>query len=65
MLLVDNGIIPYYLHQLDRVQGAMHFEVSEEEGKSLMNQLGALLPAYAIPKYVKEIGGESGKTPIV
>ncbi len=65
MLLVDNGIIPYYLHQLDRVQGAVHFEVSEEEGKSLMNQLGALLPAYAIPKYVKEIAGEPGKTPLV
>ena len=53
-LLIDHGILPYYLHQLDRVQGAVHFEVSEEEGKQLMSQLGALLPGYAIPKYVRE-----------
>ena len=48
-LLVDNGIIPYYLNQLDRVQGAAHFEVSEQEGIQLMQQLGALLPGYESP----------------
>lgn len=53
--LINQGIIPYYLHQLDRVQGAAHFEVSEEEGKDLMKQLETHLPGYAIPKYVKEI----------
>jgi lysine 2,3-aminomutase len=64
MLLIDNGIIPYYLNQLDRVQGAAHFEVSEEKGKQLMEQLGSLLPGYAIPKYVREIPGQPRKTPI-
>lgn len=64
MLLVDHGIMPYYLHQLDRVQGAAHFEVSEEKGKELMEQLGTLLPGYAIPKYVREISGQPKKTPI-
>lgn len=65
LLLVDNGIFPYYLHQLDRVQGAAHFEVSEEEGKELMHKLAALLPGYAIPKYVREIPGHPGKTPLI
>ncbi len=64
LLLVDNGILPYYLHQLDRVQGAAHFEVSEEEGLVLMRELGKRLPGYAIPKYVREIAGEPMKTPI-
>jgi len=62
--LVDNGIIPYYLHQLDRVQGAAHFEVSEVEGKELIRRLSDSLPGYAVPRYVKEIPGMPGKTPI-
>jgi EF-P beta-lysylation protein EpmB len=64
LTLSDNGMMPYYLHQLDRVQGAMHFEVPEEEGKRLMEQLGALLPGYALPKYVREIPNKPGKTPL-
>jgi len=63
-LLVDHGIMPYYLHQLDRVQGAAHFEVPEAEGKILMNQLSTLLPGYAIPKYVREVAGEASKSTI-
>lgn len=62
--LVDNGILPYYLHQLDRVQGAAHFEVSENEGTRLIEQLITRLPGYAVPKFVREISGEPGKTPI-
>lgn len=63
-LLVDHGVIPYYLHQLDRVQGAAHFEVLEENGKALITEIAKSLPGYAIPKYVREIPGESGKTPL-
>jgi EF-P beta-lysylation protein EpmB len=63
-LLIDNGIIPNYLHQLDRVQGAAHFEVAEEKGLQLMDQLSILLPGYALPKYVREIPGEPRKVPI-
>lgn len=62
--LVDNGVLPYYLHQLDRVAGAAHFEVSEEEGRELIRQLQEVLPGYAIPNYVKEIAGEKSKTKI-
>lgn len=62
-LLVDNGILPYYLHQLDRVQGGAHFEVSEEDGLRLISEVSRTLPGYAVPKYVKEIAGESSKTP--
>lgn len=63
-LLVNNGILPYYIHQLDPVEGAHHFEVPIEEGKKLMGQLAAKLPGYAVPKYVAEIAGEPNKTPL-
>ena len=61
-LLVDNGIIPYYLHQLDRVQGSAHFEVPMEKGKWLIAEITKQLPGYAVPKYVKEVFGEESKT---
>lgn len=63
-LLVDHGIFPYYLHQLDRVQGASHFEVGEEEGAYLIQEIAKQLPGYAVPKYVREIPGETNKTAI-
>jgi EF-P beta-lysylation protein EpmB len=62
--LANHGIIFYYLHQLDRVQGAAHFEVSEEEGCFLLAEMAKKLPGYAIPKYVREIAGEPHKTPL-
>ncbi len=60
--LVDHGILPYYLHQLDRVTGARHFEVAEERGRELIEQLTHRLSGYAVPKYVKEISQEPSKT---
>lgn len=63
-MLADHGIFPYYLHQLDRVQGAAHFEVPESQGKRLLEELATRLPGYAVPKYVKEIPGAAGKTMI-
>jgi EF-P beta-lysylation protein EpmB len=63
--LIDHGILPYYLHQLDRVQGAAHFEVGEEKGRYLIQELTKILPGYAIPKYVCEIAGEASKTPLI
>ena len=60
--LVDHGIIPYYLHQLDRVQGAMHYEVSEARGKELIEIMTASLPGYAVPKYVRETAGMQSKS---
>ncbi|MBX9923073.1 MAG: KamA family radical SAM protein [Rhabdochlamydiaceae bacterium] len=62
--LSDHGIIPYYLHQLDRVQGAAHFEVSEETGKQLMKELSTRISGYSLPRYVKEEPGKPSKTSI-
>lgn len=62
--LVDQGVIPYYLHQLDRVDGASHFDVPIEKGKQLIEQLRRTLPGYAVPRYVQEIGGEPYKVNI-
>lgn len=63
--LVDNGIIPYYLHQLDRVLGSSHFEVEKDQGKFLIQAIAQSLPGYAVPKYVQEIAGEPNKTSLV
>lgn len=62
--IVQCRILPYYLHQLDRVQGASHFEVPHEEGKKLISALRQRLPGYAIPRYVQETAFESCKTPL-
>lgn len=63
--LVNHGIFFYYLHQLDRVQGAMHFDVEEEKGKALIAELSKQLPGYAVPKYVRELAGEPNKTSLI
>lgn len=60
--LANNGIIFYYLHQLDRVQGACHFELEIEKGKALIEELRKTCPSYAVPRYVCEIPGEPSKT---
>lgn len=60
--LIDLRIAPYYLHQLDRVRGAAHFEVPVDEGRRLIAQLRARLPGYAVPRYVREIPGAPNKT---
>jgi EF-P beta-lysylation protein EpmB len=62
--LVDHRVQPYYLHQLDRVRGAAHFEVPVSEGRRLMQQLRTMLPGYAVPTYVAEQSGEASKTPL-
>jgi EF-P beta-lysylation protein EpmB len=62
--LVDVGVAPYYLHQLDRVAGAAHFEVPEAQGLKLVEALRARLPGYAVPRYVREEPGAQSKTPL-
>lgn len=62
--LIDLGVLPYYLHQLDRVSGAAHFEVSVERGRELVAALRRRLPGYAVPQYVAELAGELHKTPL-
>ena len=47
--LIDLRVMPYYLHQLDRVRGAAHFEVDQECGRALISQLESRLPGFAVP----------------
>jgi EF-P beta-lysylation protein EpmB len=59
------GVLPYYLHQLDRVAGAAHFEVDDDEALALHAALAARLPGYLVPRLVREIAGQPGKTPLM
>lgn len=63
--LVDLGVLPYYLHQLDRVVGTAHFEVPETRGLELIAALRPRLPGYAIPQFVREVAGAPHKVPIM
>lgn len=62
--LVNAGVVPYYLHQLDRVNGTAHFEVPVSRGLQLIAELRARLPGYAVPLYVREVPGEQHKLPL-
>lgn len=59
--LVDLGVMPYYLHQLDRVEGAAHFETPVARGRELIEAMRRALPGYAVPRYVQEVAGETHK----
>jgi L-lysine 2,3-aminomutase len=59
------GVLPYYLHQLDRVQGAAHFEVSDAAARTLHAGLHAHLPGYLVPRLVRELPGAPGKIPLL
>ena len=59
------GIMPYYLHQLDRTTGTAHFEIPVAEGKALVKALQMELPGYLVPRYVREIPGAASKTPLL
>jgi EF-P beta-lysylation protein EpmB len=56
------GVLPYYLHLLDRVQGAEHFEVDQPTGVRLMGELAARLPGYLVPRLARELPGKPAKT---
>ncbi|WP_447730062.1 EF-P beta-lysylation protein EpmB [Pseudoxanthomonas suwonensis] len=58
------GVLPYYLHQLDRIQGAAHFEVGDDRARELHRQLAARLSGYLVPKLVREVQGDPGKRPL-
>jgi L-lysine 2,3-aminomutase len=59
--LFDAGVLPYYLHALDRVRGAAHFAVAEERARALAGQLAARLPGYLVPRLVREVAGAPAK----
>lgn len=62
--LFQAGVLPYYLHLLDPVAGAHHFDVPETEARALMQALQRVLPGFLIPRLVREVPGQPGKTPI-
>ena len=62
--LFAQGVLPYYLHQLDQVKGAAHFQVSDDRALALMDALRARLPGYLVPRLVREVAGEPAKSPL-
>ena len=62
--LFSCGILPYYLHLLDKVEGASHFDSPESQARLLMAELIKQLPGYLVPKLVREIADQPGKTPL-
>lgn len=60
--LFSVGILPYYLHLLDKVKGASHFYLPDEQAKAIYQQLQKITAGYLVPKLVREIGGEPNKT---
>jgi EF-P beta-lysylation protein EpmB len=59
------GVLPYYLHQLDRVAGTAHFEVDDDTALALHAAVAARLPGYLVPRLVREVAGDTGKRPLV
>lgn len=62
--LFDAHVMPYYLHVLDKVKGAQHFDLKSEKIEQIYTELLAMLPGYLVPKLVREIAGENNKTPL-
>jgi L-lysine 2,3-aminomutase len=62
--LSELNVLPYYLHQLDQVQGAAHFLVSDLKAKQIHQDMMRQLPGYLVPKLVREIAGMASKSPM-
>ncbi len=62
--LFESRVLPYYLHQLDRVQGAAHFAVDDARAVSLLHGLRVRLPGYLVPRLVRESPGLAFKLPL-
>ncbi len=62
--LFEAGALPYYLHLLDRVAGAAHFEVGEAEARRLVGELAARTSGYLVPRLVREVPGAPAKVPV-
>lgn len=59
------GVLPYYLHLLDRVRGAAHFNVPEARARAIYRELRSRASGYLVPRLVREIPGAPYKTPIL
>lgn len=60
--LSEVNVMPYYLHLLDPVAGASHFDVPDQSGTELINSIRKKLPGYLVPRLVRELQGEASKT---
>lgn len=60
--LLTCGVLPYYLHVLDKVEGAAHFDLPLTRAKQIYKTLQGLLPGYLLPRLTREIAGENSKT---
>ena len=60
--LFECGVLPYYLHLLDAVVGAAHFDVDADVGRELVAQLRTRVPGYLVPRLVRETPGQLSKT---
>lgn len=62
--LFDAGILPYYLHVLDKVQGAAHFMVDDAQARRIMEKMLANTSGYLVPRLTREVGGMPSKVPL-
>lgn len=56
------GVLPYYLHVLDKVAGAAHFDLPLAQAQQLHRDMAARLPGYLLPRLVRELPGQPNKT---
>lgn len=60
--LLNCGVMPYYLHVFDPVQGAAHFDIGDDASKVLLDELKSRVAGYLVPKLVRELPQETSKT---
>lgn len=60
--LLECGILPYYLFMLDKVQGAAHFHIADNDALKIYQELQKISSGYLVPRLAKEIAGEPNKT---
>jgi L-lysine 2,3-aminomutase len=60
-MLIQLGVMPYYLHQLDRLSGVTQYEVPLDQAWTLMKQLHESLPGYMVPRFAQEVAGAGAK----
>lgn len=63
--LFECDVLPYYLHQLDKVSGAAHFEISDAKATNIHTELRNALPGYLVPRLVREVPGTEAKQLVV
>jgi len=62
--LLAAGVLPYYMHLTDPVDGAAHFDVDEGQAREIEAELRGILPGYLVPRFVREVPGRDSKTPL-